>query len=64
MHGMVAYSNRPVENKMATRATPIRDTFMLPAELPAVPYMERGKDTDHSINSYIVMIYTPKEKKK
>ena len=44
MHGMVAYSNRPVENKMATRATLIRDTFMLPAELPAVPYMEQGKE--------------------
>ena len=44
MHGMVAYSNRPVENKMATRATLIRDTFILPAELPAVPYMEQNEE--------------------
>ena len=40
VHGMVAYSNRPVVNEMATRAMLISDVFMLPVELPALPYME------------------------
>ena len=43
---MVAYSNHsPVENKMATRAMPIRDAFMLPMEpLTVIPYKEQGKE--------------------
>ena len=43
IHRMVAYSNpSPVENKMAARTMLIRDTFMLPAELTAITYMEQG----------------------
>ena len=50
IHRMVAYSNHsPVENKMATRAMPIRDAFMLPLEpLTVVPHMDRAKKTDSS----------------
>ena len=37
MYKMVAYGNRVIENKMATRATLAMDTLMVPAELPAMP---------------------------
>ena len=36
MYKMVAYGNRAMENKMATRATLVMDTLMVPAELPAM----------------------------
>ena len=36
MYKMVAYGNRAMENKMATRATLAMNTLMVPAELPAM----------------------------